>query len=61
MIKAPGVLELEPPGSPGMEVGDRKDPYKVFLIDRQGKETVRKLPQVNPEHVARRPQRRPGA
>lgn len=29
-----------PPGSPGMEVGDRKDPYKVFLIDRQGKDTV---------------------
>jgi hypothetical protein len=29
-----------PPGSPGMEYGDRKDPYKVFLIDRQGKDTV---------------------
>ncbi len=29
-----------PPGSPGMELGDRKDPYKVFLIDRQGKDTV---------------------
>jgi hypothetical protein len=23
-----------------MEYGDRKDPYKVFLIDRQGKDTV---------------------
>ena len=29
-----------PVGSPGMEYGDRKDPYKVFLIDRQGRETV---------------------
>lgn len=29
-----------PPGSPGMEVGDRKDPYDVFLIDRQGRNTV---------------------
>ncbi len=29
-----------PPGSPGMEFGDRKDPYKVLLIDRQGKDTV---------------------
>jgi hypothetical protein len=29
-----------PPGSPGMEYGDRKDPYQVFLIDRQGKDTV---------------------
>lgn len=29
-----------PPGSPGMEFGDRKDPYQVFLIDRQGKDTV---------------------
>ncbi len=29
-----------PPGSPGMEYGDRKDPYQVLLIDRQGKGTV---------------------
>jgi hypothetical protein len=35
-IAVPGM----PPGSPGMEVGDRKDPYDVFLIDRRGRETV---------------------
>jgi len=29
-----------PVGSPGMEFGDRKDPYKVLLIDRQGRDTV---------------------
>lgn len=29
-----------PVGSPGMEYGDRKDPYKVFLIDRQGQSSV---------------------
>ena len=29
-----------PAGSPGMEYGDRKDPYKVLLIDRQGRDTV---------------------
>jgi Cu/Ag efflux protein CusF len=29
-----------PVGSPGMEYGDRKDPYDVFLIDRQGNEAV---------------------
>jgi hypothetical protein len=29
-----------PVGSPGMEYGDRKDPYKVLLIDRQGGDTV---------------------
>lgn len=29
-----------PVGSPGMEYGDRKDPYTVFLIDRQGRGTV---------------------
>ena len=29
-----------PVGSPGMEYGDRKDPYKVLLIDRQGRDTV---------------------
>lgn len=35
-IAVPGM----PPGSPGMEVGDRKDPYDVFLIDKSGRETV---------------------
>jgi hypothetical protein len=35
-LAVPGM----PPGSPGMEVGDRKDPYDVFLIDRSGRETV---------------------
>lgn len=29
-----------PPGSPGMEMGARKDPYNVFLIDKRGHETV---------------------
>ena len=29
-----------PVGSPGMEYGDRKDPYDVFLIDRKGHATV---------------------
>jgi plastocyanin len=29
-----------PPGSPGMEVGARQDPYHVFLIDKSGRETV---------------------
>lgn len=29
-----------PVGSPGMEVGDRKDPYDVFLIDKSGRESV---------------------
>jgi len=35
-IAVPGM----PPGSPGMEVGDRKDAYDVFLIDKSGRETV---------------------
>lgn len=35
-IAVPGM----PPGSPGMEVGNRRDPYDVFLIDRQGRESV---------------------
>jgi len=35
-IAVPGM----PPGSPGMEVGQRKDPYDVFLIDKSGRETV---------------------
>ena len=29
-----------PVGSPGMEYGDRKDPYNVLLIDRQGRDSV---------------------
>ncbi len=35
-LAVPGM----PPGSPGMEVGNRKDPYDVFLIDKSGRETV---------------------
>ena len=35
-LAVPGM----PPGSPGMEVGSRKDPYDVFLIDRSGRETI---------------------
>ena len=35
-LAVPGM----PVGSPGMEVGDRKDPYDVFLIDKRGRETV---------------------
>ena len=35
-LAVPGM----PPGSPGMEVGTRQDPYKVFLIDKSGHETV---------------------
>ena len=29
-----------PPGSPGMEVGARRDPYQVLLIDRAGRASV---------------------
>jgi hypothetical protein len=29
-----------PPGSPGMEMGSRRDPYNVYLIDKNGRETV---------------------
>ena len=29
-----------PPGSPGMEVGTRADPYQVLLIDRNGRASV---------------------
>ena len=29
-----------PLGSPGMELGDRVDPYEVLLIDRRGKASV---------------------
>ena len=35
-LSVPGM----PLGSPGMEVGDRRDPYDVFLIDKSGRETV---------------------
>ena len=35
-LAVPGM----PVGSPGMEYGDRKDPYKVLLVDRKGRETV---------------------
>ncbi len=35
-LAVPGM----PPGSPGMEVGNRRDPYDVFLIDKSGRETV---------------------
>jgi hypothetical protein len=35
-LAVPGM----PVGSPGMEFGDRKDPYDVFLIDKSGRETV---------------------
>ncbi len=29
-----------PVGSPGMEMGDTRDPYVVLLIDKRGRETV---------------------
>jgi hypothetical protein len=29
-----------PPGSPGMEMGTRRDPYDVFLIDKSGRAAV---------------------
>ncbi|MES2990858.1 MAG: DUF411 domain-containing protein [Pseudomonadota bacterium] len=35
-LAVPGM----PVGSPGMEVGDRRDPYDVLLIDRSGRATV---------------------
>jgi hypothetical protein len=35
-LAVPGM----PVGSPGMEYGDRKDAYDVFLIDKGGRETV---------------------
>lgn len=35
-LSVPGM----PVGSPGMEVGDRRDAYKVMLIDRGGEERV---------------------
>jgi hypothetical protein len=35
-IAVPGM----PVGSPGMEMGARKDPYQVLLIDKQGRERI---------------------
>lgn len=35
-LAVPGM----PVGSPGMEYGDRKDPYDVFLVERNGSATV---------------------
>jgi len=35
-LSVPGM----PPGSPGMAVGSRQDPYKVFFIHKSGHETV---------------------
>ena len=34
------VVPGMPVGSPGMEYGDRKEPYKVLLVDRKGRESV---------------------
>ena len=35
-LAVPGM----PVGSPGMEVGDRRDPYQVLLIDKRGRDSV---------------------
>ena len=35
-LSVPGM----PVGSPGMEVGSRKDPYQVLLIDKAGRSSV---------------------
>ncbi len=35
-IAVPGM----PVGSPGMQMGPRKDPYQVLLVDKQGRERV---------------------
>lgn len=35
-LAVPGM----PQGSPGMEIGARRDPYDVFLIDKSGRATV---------------------
>ncbi|KQW36856.1 DUF411 domain-containing protein [Rhizobacter sp. Root404] len=35
-LSVPGM----PVGSPGMEYGDREDPFDVFLIDKSGRSTV---------------------
>ncbi len=29
-----------PMGSPGMEMGDRKDPYQVIAVDKEGEQSV---------------------
>ena len=35
-LAVPGM----PAGSPGMEMGARRDPYQVLLVDRTGRDTV---------------------
>jgi hypothetical protein len=35
-VAVPGM----PVGSPGMEMGSRRDPYQVLLVDKQGRERV---------------------
>lgn len=35
-LAVPGM----PPGSPGMEVGARQDPYDVLLVDKRGRASV---------------------
>jgi hypothetical protein len=35
-LSVPGM----PVGSPGMEVGSRRDPYQVLLIDKRGRDSV---------------------
>jgi hypothetical protein len=35
-LAVPGM----PVGSPGMEYGDKVEPYKVLLVDRKGRDTV---------------------
>ncbi len=35
-LAVPGM----PVGSPGMEYGNRRDPYQVLLVDRKGRDTV---------------------
>ena len=44
LAKKPAALGLSVPGmpvgSPGMEVGSRKDPYQVLLIDKAGRSSV---------------------
>ena len=34
------VVPGMPVGSPGMEYGDRKEPYKVLVVDRKGRDSV---------------------
>lgn len=44
LVKKPVAAGLSVPGmpvgSPGMEVGSRKDPYQVLLIDKAGRSSV---------------------